>query len=46
MDNLCQRGITIVDWCCMCKASGESVDNLLLHCSLAGEWWTFHFHSL
>ena len=25
----------IVDWCCMCKRSGESIEHLLLHCSIA-----------
>ena len=27
----------MLDWCCMCKCNGESVDHLLLHCSVAHE---------
>jgi hypothetical protein len=34
--NLRKRNIVVVDWCCMCKKCGETVDNLLLHCDLAG----------
>ena len=28
-----------MEWCYMCKKSGESVDHLLLHCEVAGELW-------
>uniref|UniRef100_A0A2N9GH55 Reverse transcriptase zinc-binding domain-containing protein n=1 Tax=Fagus sylvatica TaxID=28930 RepID=A0A2N9GH55_FAGSY len=31
------RGLIIQEWCCMCKRSGESVDHLFLHCSVAME---------
>lgn len=34
-DNLCRRGIVVVEWCVMCKKHGESVDHLLLHCDVA-----------
>jgi len=34
-DNLCRRYIVVVEWCCMCKKNGESIDNLLLHCGVA-----------
>ena len=43
IDNLRKRHLIIVDWCCLCKTSGESVDHLLLHCSLAWELWSMVF---
>ncbi len=42
-DNLRRRNIILVSWCCMCKADGESVDHLFLHCNLARELWTMVF---
>jgi hypothetical protein len=35
MDNLRKRHVIVIDWCCMCKRHGESVDHLLLHCEVA-----------
>ena len=29
----------ILDWCCMCKRNGESVNHLLIHCPLAFDLW-------
>jgi hypothetical protein len=43
MENLSRRRIIIVSWCCMCKADGESVDHLLLHCGYAKELWDMVF---
>jgi hypothetical protein len=43
IDNLRKRNLIIIDWCCLCKQSGESVDHLLLHCSLARELWSMVF---
>ena len=33
----------VLDWCCMCKHDGESVDHLLLHCLVAYEMWSMPF---
>uniref|UniRef100_A0A2N9I908 Reverse transcriptase domain-containing protein n=1 Tax=Fagus sylvatica TaxID=28930 RepID=A0A2N9I908_FAGSY len=43
MDNLRKRRICIVDWCCMCKHSGESPNHLLLHCETAQSLWSMVF---
>ena len=40
IDNLWKKEIIMLDWCCMCKRSGESVDLLLLYCPIAYEMWT------
>jgi hypothetical protein len=42
-ENLRRCGIVLVSWCCMCKASGESVEHLLLHCPYAKEMWDMVF---
>jgi hypothetical protein len=36
-DNLRKRNVVMVEWCCMCKKSGQSIDHLLLHCDIVGE---------
>jgi hypothetical protein len=42
-DNLMKRGITLVDWCFMCRCSGEIVHHLMLHYDIAYALWTcFH----
>ncbi|KAF5461636.1 hypothetical protein F2P56_017715 [Juglans regia] len=38
-DNLRKRRIVILDWCCMCKRSGETVEHLLLHCETSRALW-------
>lgn len=43
VDNLIKRKVIIVDWCCMCKRTGETVDHILLHCDVARELWLFVF---
>jgi hypothetical protein len=35
MDNLRKQNLIVVDWCCMCKKSGKTIDHLLLHCEVA-----------
>jgi hypothetical protein len=42
-DNLRKRRLFVLDWCGMCKRDGESVDHLLLHCSIAHEIWDLVF---
>jgi hypothetical protein len=39
-ENLRKRRVIILDWCCMCKSSGESTNHLLLHCPVAWELWS------
>jgi hypothetical protein len=46
MDNLRKQHIIVVEWCCMCKNNGESVDHLLLHCEIAGSLWNAIFSSV
>jgi hypothetical protein len=43
LDNLRKRHIIVVDWCCLCKKSGETVDHLLLHCKIASALWNSIF---
>ena len=43
IDNQRKQGLILLDWCCMCKRSGESVDHLFLHCSVATELWSLVF---
>jgi hypothetical protein len=31
----------VVEWCCMCKKSKESIDHLLIHCNEVRELWSF-----
>ena len=32
--NLVKGSIPLITWCCVCKASNESVGHLLLHCAV------------
>ena len=43
LDILRRRGLILASWCCMCKANGESIDHLLLHCPYAKELWDMIF---
>jgi len=31
----------VIEWCCMCKKNGESIDHLLLHCEVACDLWSY-----
>ena len=35
----------LVEWCCMCGYNGETMEHLLLHCSVVFELWSFVFGS-
>ena len=37
INNLQKQKILILDWCCMCKRNGESVDHLLIYCPRASD---------
>ncbi len=43
IDNLRKRKVLILDWCCMCKSGGESVNHLLLHCPITRDLWDMVF---
>ena len=43
INNLRKMKIWILDWCCMCKCNGESVDHLFLHCPVAMDLWSIVF---
>jgi hypothetical protein len=44
LDNLRKKNVVVVEWCCMCKKSGESIDHFLIHCEVARELWSFILH--
>ena len=39
LDNLIKRNMALANQCCMCKEGIENADNLLLHFSVATEFW-------
>ena len=43
LDNLRKKNIIVMEWCCICKCSGESIDHLLLHCEVPMELWNMVF---
>ena len=43
IDNLRKWNILLVKWCCMSKMGGETMDHLMLHCSVAREMWDMVF---
>jgi hypothetical protein len=42
-DNLKKWHMILVNWHCLCKKSGETVDHLSLHCELASASWNSTF---
>jgi len=42
-DKLLKRNVVVIEWCCMCKKNGESMDHLLLHCEVARDLWSYIF---
>uniref|UniRef100_A0A5B7AUB3 Reverse transcriptase zinc-binding domain-containing protein n=1 Tax=Davidia involucrata TaxID=16924 RepID=A0A5B7AUB3_DAVIN len=43
MENLPRRGFKLVGRCGMCKSERESVNHLLLHCTVARDAWSLLF---
>ena len=41
LDNLMFKGRILVNRCCMCHRNEETVDHLLLHCSVAHSLWVY-----
>jgi hypothetical protein len=40
-DNLRKRNVIVIEWCCLCKKSGEPIDHLLLQCEIARDLWSY-----
>jgi hypothetical protein len=40
-DNLQKRNVVVIEWCCMYKKSGESIEHLLLHCEVGRDLWSY-----
>jgi len=40
-DNLRKRNVVVIEWCCMCKKSEESIEHQLLHCEVTHDLWSY-----
>jgi hypothetical protein len=40
-DNLHKRNVIVIEWYCLCKKSGESIDHLLLRCEISRDLWSY-----
>ena len=36
-ENFRKRQLGVIDWCCMCRRVGETINHLLLHCPIVRE---------
>lgn len=45
LNNLRKRHIIVVDWYCMYKRCGETIDHLLLHCKVTKNGYRFSIFS-
>lgn len=43
MNKLRKRYVIMVDWCCSCEKSEESVEHLLVHCEMTNALWNAIF---
>jgi hypothetical protein len=43
VDNMRKQYVIVIDKCCIRKKNGKSVDNLFLHCEVAGALWDVLF---
>ena len=41
LDHLRKMNVAVVEWCCMCKMNGKSIDHLLLHYEVMRKLWCY-----
>jgi hypothetical protein len=39
IDNLQKQGLTLVNWCCLCKKSEETINHIFICCEFTSEIW-------